>query len=87
MIYSADASCVEQEIARNENGETLFKDIIYRLKQSTNGDYVVSARHKVLAISFQLLKIPFFWLRITDEGSVPEMRIWSILLIRSDLKW
>ena len=27
------------------------------------------------------------WLRITDEGSVPEMRIWSILLIKSDLKW
>ena len=24
---------------------------------------------------------------ITDEGSVPEMRIWSILLIKSDLKW
>ena len=22
------------------------------------------------------------WLRITDEGSVPEMRIWSILLIK-----
>ena len=29
----------------------------------------------------------FAWLRITDEGSVPEMRIWSILLINSDLKW
>ena len=28
----------------------------------------------------------FVWLRITDEGSVPEMRIWSILLIKSDLK-
>ena len=28
----------------------------------------------------------FVWLRITDEGSVPEMRIWSILLIESDLK-
>ena len=27
------------------------------------------------------------WLRITDEGSLPEMRIWSILLIISDLKW
>ena len=27
------------------------------------------------------------WLRITEEGSVPEMRIWSILLIISDLKW
>ena len=28
----------------------------------------------------------FDWLRITEEGSVPEMRIWSILLIKSDLK-
>ena len=25
--------------------------------------------------------IYFVWLRITDEGSLPEMRIWSILLI------
>ena len=29
----------------------------------------------------------FVWLRITDEGLVPEMRIWFILLIKSDLKW
>ena len=29
----------------------------------------------------------FVWLRITDEGSVPEMRIWSLLLMKSDLKW
>ena len=29
----------------------------------------------------------FLWVRITDEGSVPEMRIWSILLIKSVLKW
>ena len=29
----------------------------------------------------------FVWLRITGEGSVPEMRIWSISLIKSDLKW
>ena len=29
----------------------------------------------------------FVWLRITDEGPVPEIRIWSILLIKSDLKW
>ena len=27
------------------------------------------------------------WLRISDEGSVTEMRILSILLIKSDLKW
>ena len=35
--------------------------------------------------TFQFLKL-LFWLRITDEGSVPEMRIWSILLIQSDSK-
>ena len=29
----------------------------------------------------------YVWLSITDEGSVPEMRIWSILLIKYDLKW
>ena len=28
----------------------------------------------------------FVLLRIFDEGSVPEMRIWSVLLIKSDLK-
>ena len=35
---------------------------------------------------FQRLK-PLVWLRVTDEGSLPEMRIWSILLIEYDLKW
>ena len=29
----------------------------------------------------------FVWLRITDEGSLTEIRIWSILLIKSNLKW
>ena len=28
----------------------------------------------------------FVWLRITEEGSVSEMRIWPILLIKTDLK-
>ena len=37
-------------------------------------------------ISFQLLII-LFWLRITVKGSVPEMQIWSILIIKSDWKW
>ena len=37
-------------------------------------------------INFQPFVNYFVWLRITDEGSVSEMRIWSILLIRSDLK-
>ena len=29
----------------------------------------------------------FIWRRITNEGLLPEIRIWSILLIISDLKW
>ena len=37
-----------------------------------------------LGIIFQLYQLPF-WLRITDEGSIPEMRICSILIIISDL--
>ena len=37
-------------------------------------------------ITFLLLNY-FVWIRVTDEGSVPEMRIWPILLIKSDLKW
>ena len=36
---------------------------------------------------WDLLSDYSLWLRITDEGSVPEMRIWSISLIQSDLKW
>ena len=36
---------------------------------------------------FLQLFILYVWLRITDEGSVPEMRIWSISLIYSDKKW
>ena len=38
-------------------------------------------------IILQLFVNCFIWLRITDEGLEPEMRIWSILLIKSDLKW
>ena len=40
----------------------------------------------LFVITFQLLNY-FVWLRITDEGSLPEMRLWSILLIKSCLKW
>ena len=39
-----------------------------------------------LGIHFNFLNY-FLWLRITDEDSVPEMRIWSISFIKSDLKW
>ena len=40
----------------------------------------------LFGIIFQLFNY-FFGLRIIDEGSIPEMRIWSIVLIKSDLKW
>ena len=40
----------------------------------------------VLVIIFNFW-IYFVLLRITDEGSLPEIRISSILLIKSDLKW
>ena len=38
-----------------------------------------------LASLFKFLNY-FVWVMITDEGSVSEMRIWSILIIKSDLK-
>ena len=41
-----------------------------------------------LGIHFQFFKLlSLAKARITDEGSVPEMHIWSISFIKSDLKW
>ena len=41
-----------------------------------------------LGITFQLLNyMYFFGLGSLTRGSVPEMRIWYILLIKSDWKW
>ena len=37
----------------------------------------------ILASDFKGLQY-FSWLRITEEGSIPEMRIWSISLTQSD---
>ena len=41
----------------------------------------------LLGITLQLFVNVFLLLRITDEILVAEMFIWSILLIKSDLKW
>ena len=67
---------------------------IFRIKINWNCNFVGLLHHPlwlqlVLALSdhlFQLLNF-FVWSRITDDGSLPEMRIWSILFIKSDLKW
>ena len=40
-----------------------------------------------IPFAFSLFLYFFVWLSITAEGSVHKMRIWSILLIQSDLKW
>ena len=41
----------------------------------------------IWGISFQLFKTTLFRLRISGESSVPEMRTWSILLIKPGLEW
>ena len=38
-------------------------------------------------MGYILMKKYICFVHITDEGSLPEMRIWYILLIKSDLKW
>ena len=46
------------------------------------------ALESVLRLRSLLLKFCDFILEyFTDKGSLPEMRIWSILLIISELKW
>ena len=46
---------------------------------------VAVARYRMICLvfTFQLFNL-HVWLRITDEGSIPEMRIWSISFIQSD---
>ena len=43
--------------------------------------------HLVLALFGTSFFNYFVWQRMNDEVSVHEMRIWSIMLITSDLKW
>ena len=51
-----------------------FGEKLYRNPESNDLDIVIYYIYYMLS-------------RITDEGSLPEMRTWSILLIKSDLKW
>ena len=57
-------------------------------KNTSGSDYKMNwaCFGNFLASFFNCLQY-FVWLRITDEGSIPEMRIWSILFIKSDIKW
>ena len=41
----------------------------------------------LLGHQFSTFKTTSIWLRVTDKGAIPEMRIWPILLMKSDLKW
>ena len=67
----------------------------FRIKIDWNCNVVGLLHHPfwfqlVLALlghTFPTFETPLFLLSFTDEGSVPEMRKWSVLLIKSDLKW
>ena len=66
----------------------------YINKIEPNCNFVSVLRHSVwLQLSWHFLDITFqlflntVWLRITKAGSAPEMRIWSILWIKSDSNW
>ena len=58
------SSDIEQQPAFGDRNEAIY--------------YGFSLFRHFLGITFHLFTY-FVWLRITDEGSVPEMRIWSIL--------
>ena len=49
-------------------------------------DVLASACFGTFKASFLNL-LTTFWLRTTDEGFEPDMRIWSILLIKFNSKW
>ena len=66
------------------------------LLQRTSSDWKATATNRMHSNDLEACGMLYrcFWFhsevkffRITEEGSVPEMRIWSILSIISDLKW
>ena len=61
---------------------------ISAMLQETNMFFylALSVQHEFWSNFASLLKCLnyFIWLRINDEGSVPEMPVWSILLIKYD---
>ena len=42
---------------------------------------------KAYLVHFERITFKLVWLRITDEGSLPEIHKWFMLLIKSDFKW
>ena len=67
---------------------------VFRIKINRNCNFVGLLHHpfwlqRIWALSDHCLQHLnyFVWSRINDEGSLPEMRIWSIFFIKSDLKW
>ena len=72
-------------------GVWTMADILYypNVFQSKSNAYIScrSINKTVEGPSTRYIVIYFVWLMITDEGSVSKMRIWSILLIKSDFKW
>ena len=51
VIYSPDGSSVTKEIEKDEGGEPIFREALYRVKQNGNGDYVVCDDNRVVSVS------------------------------------
>ena len=80
----------QQRVWHADSGRLFFRapgpvslGLAYILLVGTNpsSELVVIFTDYALRISLGTFSF-FLWLRITDEGSIPEMRIWSILLIK-----
>ena len=54
---------------------TLFYDV-----------YFVFILSKIIKSTFKIFSIRFVWVRITDEGSIPQTLVCSLLAIQFDLQ-
>ena len=57
----------------------IFRKILAVAKAVINITFFTNRVSALFGHRFSTFENYFLWLRITDEGSVPEMRIWSIL--------
>ena len=51
VFYSMDGSHVEKVLEKDQNGKSLFTNIILQVKQKSNGDFVVSDRDRIVCVS------------------------------------
>ena len=96
MVFTASLLHHQKFISHSRfrhNQEMDYCHFIFYFDEFLPWAYCSASSTKTALIQFLYRKLftfyilHFVWLKITDEGLVPEMRIWSILLIKSDIKW